>query len=44
MLCVTAEAGVGVYRWRLTTGEEYSVLTGGAEEVTGVGSALGYAE
>lgn len=28
---------------RLTTGEEYRLLAGGAEEATGVGSALGYA-
>lgn len=27
---------------RVTTGEVYRVLTGGADEVTGVGSALGY--
>lgn len=31
-------------RRSLTTGEVYRVLTGGAEEVTGVGSALGYIE
>lgn len=29
---------------RHTTGGEYSVLTGGADDVTGVGSALGYME
>lgn len=27
----------------LTTGEEYRLLAGGADEATGVGSALGYA-
>lgn len=29
--------------WGLTTGEEYRLLAGGADEATGAGSALGYA-